>query len=58
MLLCCANLLKHLHLDAHGDALVKAVEKVIKEGKVKTRDLGGYASTSDFAYAVIEKFDM
>uniref|UniRef100_A0A914XCP3 Isocitrate dehydrogenase [NAD] subunit, mitochondrial n=1 Tax=Plectus sambesii TaxID=2011161 RepID=A0A914XCP3_9BILA len=58
MILCCANLLKHLHLHAHGDALFKAVEKVIRDGKVKTRDLGGYASTSDFAYAVIDKFDM
>ncbi|VDM39704.1 unnamed protein product [Toxocara canis] len=58
MILCCANMLSHLHLKEYGHALRRAVEKVIAEGKIRTRDLGGYASTSDFAYAVIENFQM
>ena len=56
MILCCANMLDHLHLKEHGSALRKAVEKVISDGKVRTRDLGGYSSTSDFVYAVIDNF--
>ena len=47
MLLCCANLLHHLHLNEHGAALRAAVEKTIREGKTRTRDLGGYATTRD-----------
>jgi isocitrate dehydrogenase (NAD+) len=41
MILCCANMLDHLHLDQWGQALRLAVEKVIREGKVRTRDLKG-----------------
>lgn len=56
MLLCCANLLHHLHLDDYGLALRAAVEQTIREGKTKTRDLGGYATTRDFAGAVMDNF--
>ncbi|TKR71776.1 hypothetical protein L596_019319 [Steinernema carpocapsae] len=58
MILSAANMLNHLHLDDYGRALRSAVETVIKDGKVKTRDLGGYASTSEFTDAVIDKFRM
>lgn len=58
MFLCCANLLKHLHLDEYGRALTLAVETTIRDGKVKTRDLGGYATTRDFTYAVIDNFKL
>jgi len=58
MILCCANMLNHLHLPEYGNALIKAVEKTIREGKVKTRDLGGYASTRDFAFAIVDNFEM
>ncbi len=34
MLLCAANMLKHMHLEYHGDLIAKSVEKVIKSGKV------------------------
>ncbi|EYB82599.1 hypothetical protein Y032_0355g3316 [Ancylostoma ceylanicum] len=58
MILCAANMLNHLHLHEYGDALRAAVEKVVKDGKVRTRDMGGYASTTDFADAVINCFEM
>lgn len=56
MILCCANLLNHLHLNEYGRALRLAVEKTIRDGKVKTRDLGGYATTKDLAFAVVDNF--
>lgn len=37
MILCCAKMLNHLHLNEYGNSLTKAVEKTIKEQKVKTR---------------------
>ncbi|KAL3095593.1 hypothetical protein niasHT_024419 [Heterodera trifolii] len=58
MILCCANMLNHLHLNSYGTALRHAVEKVLKEGKVRTRDLGGFANTSDFANEVVANFQM
>ncbi|KAI3414238.1 putative isocitrate dehydrogenase [NAD] subunit beta, mitochondrial [Globodera pallida] len=56
MILCCANMLDHLHLDQHGRALRQSVQKVIREGKVRTRDLGGYATTGQFVSEVINNF--
>ncbi|RCN34100.1 dehydrogenase, isocitrate/isopropylmalate family, partial [Ancylostoma caninum] len=44
MILCAANMLNHLHLHEYGDALRAAVEKVVKDGKVRTRDMGGCVS--------------
>ncbi|KAL3126066.1 hypothetical protein niasHT_001705 [Heterodera trifolii] len=58
MILCCANMLNHLHLDQYGSALRESVEKVIRDGKVRTRDLGGYATTGEFVSEVIDNFQM
>ncbi|KAM4900448.1 isocitrate dehydrogenase [NAD] subunit beta, mitochondrial isoform 1-T1 [Sylvia borin] len=48
MLLSASNMLKHLNLEYHSNMISDAVKKVIKGGKVRTRDLGGYSTTSDF----------
>ncbi|KAI6244168.1 Isocitrate dehydrogenase [Aphelenchoides fujianensis] len=56
MLLSTANLLRHLNLDDYGRALQSAVEKTIREGKVRTRDLGGYHTTNEFTFAVIDNY--
>uniref|UniRef100_A0AC34RIS7 Isocitrate dehydrogenase [NAD] subunit, mitochondrial n=1 Tax=Panagrolaimus sp. JU765 TaxID=591449 RepID=A0AC34RIS7_9BILA len=58
MILCCANMLNHLHLEKYGIALRQAVEKVLRDGRVKTRDLGGYATTREFSFAVINNFKL
>ncbi|CAJ0935094.1 unnamed protein product, partial [Mesorhabditis belari] len=56
MILCAANMLNHLHLDTYGNALRQAVYDVVKEGKVRTQDFGGYAKSTEFADRVVDKF--
>merc|ERR1719341_2443382 len=57
MLLCAANMLNHVGLDTHGERLTRAVNTVIKAGKIKTRDIGGYHQTNEFTQAVIRALD-
>ncbi|XP_023667475.1 isocitrate dehydrogenase [NAD] subunit beta, mitochondrial isoform X1 [Paramormyrops kingsleyae] len=54
MLLSAANMLRHLSLDYHSYMVSDAVKRVIKQGKVRTRDLGGYSTTGDFVRAVVD----
>ncbi|NWU87423.1 IDH3B dehydrogenase, partial [Onychorhynchus coronatus] len=54
MLLSASNMLRHLNLEYHSNLISDAVKKVIKGGKVRTRDLGGYSTTSDFVKSVID----
>ncbi|KAK1803698.1 hypothetical protein P4O66_021101 [Electrophorus voltai] len=53
MLLTAANMLRHLNLEYHSNMVSEAVKRVIKQGKVRTRDLGGYCTTGDFVRAVV-----
>jgi len=53
ILLCAANMLKHMHLERYGNKIENAVHKVIKTGKVRTQDMGGYATTHEYTAAVI-----
>ncbi|XP_028660611.1 isocitrate dehydrogenase [NAD] subunit beta, mitochondrial isoform X2 [Erpetoichthys calabaricus] len=53
MLLSSANMLRHLNLEYHSSLISEAVRRVIKSGKVRTSDLGGYASCDEFTRAVI-----
>lgn len=46
-------LLRHLGLEGHADRISDALLKVISDGKVLTRDVGGTASTTDFTKEVI-----
>ncbi|MEE6511966.1 hypothetical protein FKM82_018867 [Ascaphus truei] len=54
MLLSATNMLRHLNLEYHSNLISDAVKKVIKQGKVRTRDMGGYATTTDFNAAVTD----
>ena len=53
MLLSASNMLRHLNLEHHSNMIADAVKKVIKVGKVRTRDMGGYSTTTDFIKSVI-----
>merc|ERR1711997_802845 len=53
MLLTTLNLLGHLGLRQEEELLRNAVNRVLSDAKVKTRDLGGYATTQQFTNAVI-----
>jgi len=54
MLLCAANMLDHASMGRHADNIRGAVLKVLGSGKVKTKDLGGYATTRQFTAAVVQ----
>uniref|UniRef100_A0A1B6D7T9 Isocitrate dehydrogenase [NAD] subunit, mitochondrial n=1 Tax=Clastoptera arizonana TaxID=38151 RepID=A0A1B6D7T9_9HEMI len=53
MLLCSAKMLTHVNLQHYGDMIRNAVNRVLKSGKVKTKDLDGQSTTNEFTYAVI-----
>ncbi|KAI2802748.1 hypothetical protein RDWZM_001038 [Blomia tropicalis] len=53
MLLCSVKLLRHVNLHDYANLIQRALERVIEGGKVRTRDIGGYASTTDFTHAII-----
>ncbi len=48
-------MLKHIGEVEAGNRMMNALLDVFREGKIRTRDLGGTASTAEFATAVIEK---
>lgn len=48
------NLLAHAGYNKHSESIKSAVRKVLKAGKVRTQDLGGRASTSEFTAEVIK----
>ncbi|KAJ5894413.1 Isocitrate dehydrogenase subunit 1 [Penicillium taxi] len=57
LLLSGSMLLRHLGLDDHANRISKAVYDVIGEGQVRTRDMGGLASTHEFTRAVLDKME-
>jgi isocitrate dehydrogenase (NAD+) len=52
LLLSAVLMLRHIDENAAADRIVQAVSHVLTEGKVRTRDLGGTASTLDYADAI------
>ncbi|RZF43778.1 hypothetical protein LSTR_LSTR009201 [Laodelphax striatellus] len=53
MLLCSAKMLHHVNLGYYGTMIRNAVNSVLQEGKIKTKDLGGQSTTNEFTYAII-----
>jgi tartrate dehydrogenase/decarboxylase / D-malate dehydrogenase len=51
-----AMMLDHLGERAAHDSILQAIEKVIGEGRIKTADLGGKATTKEMAAAVVDAF--
>ena len=46
-------MLKGLNLRRHARIVGDAVDKTLKAGKVRTKDLGGHATTGQFVQAII-----
>jgi isocitrate dehydrogenase (NAD+) len=57
LLLSGAMLLRHLGLDDHANRISNAVYDVIAEGKTRTRDMGGEASTHEFTRAILNSME-
>ncbi len=53
LLLSAVLMLDYLHEEAAAQRIRRALTTVLSEGSVRTRDLGGTASTTDFAAALI-----
>eukprot|EP00276_Gloeochaete_wittrockiana_P005776 CAMPEP_0184662162 /NCGR_PEP_ID=MMETSP0308-20130426/41913_1 /TAXON_ID=38269 /ORGANISM="Gloeochaete witrockiana, Strain SAG 46.84" /LENGTH=379 /DNA_ID=CAMNT_0027103971 /DNA_START=9 /DNA_END=1148 /DNA_ORIENTATION=+ len=52
-LLAAVMMLRYINLPSFADRIQGAVEMVLSEGKVRTLDVGGTASTTDFTKAII-----
>jgi len=50
-------MLRHLGEDAKADHVMRAVTAVLADGRVRTRDIGGSASTTAFAEAICRALD-
>jgi isocitrate dehydrogenase (NAD+) len=50
-------MLRHLGERKAADKIETAMLDVFREGKVRTRDIGGESKTSEFATAIIEKMN-
>ena len=55
LLLAGAMMLDHVGLNDRGDALRRAIRIAIVDDKIRTRDLGGTASTADLTAAIIQR---
>jgi len=55
VLLASALMLEHVGEDAKANLLRQAIDRVILDDKVRTRDLGGTASTSEYTNALIRR---
>ncbi|XP_015597161.1 isocitrate dehydrogenase [NAD] subunit beta, mitochondrial [Cephus cinctus] len=53
MLLCSVKLLNHVNLGRYAEQIRDALNRVLNDGKVRTKDLGGQSSTTEFTTAVI-----
>jgi isocitrate dehydrogenase (NAD+) len=50
-------MLYHLHKDEVADRIRKALREVVVNRKIRTRDLGGEASTSQFTNAIVDALE-
>jgi isocitrate dehydrogenase (NAD+) len=48
-------MLRHIDEGERADRIVKALGDVLSEGRVRTRDLGGTASTIEFTEAICRR---
>lgn len=55
LLLAFALMLEALGQNDQANRLRDALSKVVEEGKIVTRDIGGHASTKEFTQAIIDR---
>jgi isocitrate dehydrogenase (NAD+) len=55
LLLAACLMLDHVGKSALADKIRRAVDRTLRDDNVRTRDLGGKATTRDFTNAVIER---
>ncbi|MEA2731594.1 MAG: isocitrate dehydrogenase, partial [Acetobacteraceae bacterium] len=55
LLLAAGLMLDHVGLVDHARHLRTAIDRVLNEDKIRTGDLGGKASTGDFASALVQR---
>jgi isocitrate dehydrogenase (NAD+) len=53
MILSSVMMLRHLNLEEHATAIATALYKTVASGRVRTPDMGGSNTTTDFTLAVI-----
>lgn len=46
-------MLRHINLPTYSEMITNAITRVLSEGKVRTKDLGGQSTTQEFTRAVI-----
>lgn len=56
MILSATMMLRHLGLDYQANKIAESVFRVIKEGRVRTSDMGGTATTQQFTAAILANF--
>jgi isocitrate dehydrogenase (NAD+) len=55
LLLSAVLMLRHIGEGAMADGVMRAVETVLAEGRIRTRDLGGTATTAEYAEAIARR---
>jgi isocitrate dehydrogenase (NAD+) len=55
LLLSAILMLRHIDEGAAADRVMRAVTAVLAEGRIRTRDLGGTASTLEYADAIVDR---
>ncbi|KAF8449817.1 hypothetical protein BGX38DRAFT_1250139 [Terfezia claveryi] len=58
LVLSATMMLRHLGLDESATRISQAVYAVIADGKVRTKDMGGNATTTDFTNAILQKMEL
>lgn len=51
-------MLRHMNLAAQADLIEKSVQTVLREGQVRTGDIGGTSTCSEFTDAIIQQMDV
>ena len=58
MLLGAVNMLDHVNLTYHSRIIGEALDRVLRSGKHRTKDVGGHTTTKKFVQAVINQIKM